>query len=196
MTAQSWEGGAAIGSGRASFTTNTTYNGYSRCEGIVIEGTANVTARSTANSSTTSSAYAGAAIGAGHCARVGNITISGGTVTATMSDYFAPGIGSGKTRSTCGNITINGGTVEATGGQKAAGIGTGYGAYGLVSTCGTITITTGVTQVKATMGYQGKHSIGAGGYNNNANQVSCGTVTIGGSTGQISTSPYTYTPGQ
>ena len=194
VTAQSWEGGAAIGSGRASFTTNTTYNGYSRCEGIVIEGTASVNATSTANSSNTSSSYAGAAIGAGHCAQVGSITISGGTVTAKMSDNFAPGIGSGKLRSTCGNITISGGTVEATGGKNAAGIGTGYGAYGLVSTCGTITITTGVTMVKATMGSGGKHSIGAGGYYNNTNQVSCGTVTIGGTTGQISTSPYTYPP--
>ena len=178
VTAQSWEGGAAIGSGRESFTNNTTYAAYSRCEGIIIEGTADVTARSTANNSSAANAYAGAAIGAGHCAQVGAITISGGTVTAKMSDYYAPGIGSGKSRSTCGNILINGGTVEATGGQKAAGIGTGYGAYGLVSTCGTITITTGVTEVIATMGYQGKHSIGAGGYYNNANQVSCGTVTI------------------
>lgn len=207
VTAQSWEGGAAIGSGRESFTTdnNYAYTAYSRCEGIIIEGTADVTARSTANNSSTTNAYAGAAIGAGHCAQVGAITISGGTVTAIMSDYYAPGIGSGKTRSTCGNITIKGGTVEATGGQKAAGIGTGYGAYKLVSTCGAITITTGVTKVKATMGYQGKHSIGAGGYYNNTNQVSCGTVTIGctldndgkpvgGTTGQISTSPYTYQP--
>ena len=199
VTAQSWEGGAAIGSGRVSiYQQNPTYDGYSRCEGIIIEGTADVTAKSTANSST-SNAYAGSAIGTGSAGQVGDIEIRGGTVKATMTDYGAPGIGAAKFRSTCGNITISGGTVEAKGGEKAAGIGTGRGLYKCLSTCGSITITTGVTSVKATMGNQGSRSIGrAGASNGNPYFCNCGTVTIGGTvySSGVTDSPYTYTPAQ
>ncbi len=63
----------------------------------------------------------------------GDITISGGKVTATSSGFGA-GIGGGSYVS-IGNITISGGKVTATGGNNSAGIGTGK--YG---TCGKIII--------------------------------------------------------
>ena len=126
-----------------------------------------------------------AGIGSGH-ARCGNITISGGTVKATGGSYGA-GIGSGNGNGEtqiCGDIVISGGTIEATGGSESAGIGSGSGGV-----CGTVTITSGVTSVKATKGNDAPNSIGRG-YSGK-----CGTVTIGGVEGAISTSPYTYQPG-
>ncbi len=138
----------------------------------------------------TSDAY-GAGIGAGDRADCGNITISGGTVNATGGEYGA-GIGGGRRgpgNGSCGNILISGGTVTATGGDKAAGIGGGRGYNAKTfSSCGTITITTGVTKVTATMGDGADNSIGAGYWG------TCGTVTIGGEEGAITTSPYTYEP--
>ena len=113
----------------------------------------------------------------------GTITISGGTVTATGGSNAA-GIGSGCDGS-CGIITISGGTVASTGGNSGAGIGTG-----VRGRCNDgITIANTVTKVTATKGDGSTYSIGAG-YNG-----SCGTVTIGGVTGAISISPYTYIPG-
>ena len=151
----------------------------------------------------TGSSYA-AGIGGANSSTCGSITISGGTVTATGGDWGA-GIGSGG--GTCGNITISGGTVTANGGNKGAGIGSvGGGTCGdiLISggtvtatggdngagigtgdggSCGDIKITTGVTKVTATKGS------GADGctLNSDGNPV-------GGTTGAISTSPYTYDP--
>ncbi|MBO6057989.1 MAG: hypothetical protein J6P64_07260 [Bacteroidales bacterium] len=131
----------------------------------------------------------GAGIGGAYNASWGNITISGGTVTATGGEHGA-GIGGGRRFTadvSCGNITISGGTVTATGGDDAAGIGGGRGNNNLYkSSCGTITITTGVTIVTATKGSGATNSIGAG------NVGTCGTVTIGGVEGAITTSPYTY----
>ena len=135
-----------------------------------------------------------AGIGGGGGGSCGYITISGGTVTATGGKNGA-GIGSGYMGS-CGNIKIEGGTVTATGGDYAAGIGGGKNN----KTCGTITITSGVTSVTATKGADAPNSIGAG-----AGEGTCGTVTIGctlnsdgspigGTTGAITTSPYTYDP--
>ena len=79
----------------------------------------------------------------------------------------AAGIGSGYS-SSCGNITISGGTVKATGGNNAAGIGTGDN-----GTCGSITITNGVKEVIAKKGTNADCSIGKGNGNS-----SCGKVTI------------------
>ena len=133
----------------------------------------------------------GAGIGGGDRADCGNITISGGTVTATGGGYGA-GIGGGRrgpNNGSCGNILISGGTVTATGGDKAAGIGGGRGYNAKTfSSCGTITITADVTKVTATMGDGAPNSIGAGYWG------TCGTVTIGGVEGAITTSPYTYDP--
>ena len=134
-----------------------------------------------------------AGIGGDFDATCGNITISGGTVTATGGEQAA-GIGGGRRgvsdASSCGNILISGGTVTATGGEEAAGIGGGRGnnSNNELSSCGTITITTGVTKVTATKGNDAPNSIGAGYYG------TCGTVTIGGNEGAITTSPYTYQP--
>ena len=131
-------------------------------------------------------------IGAGRNYTCRNITITGGTVIAkggnlTGSSNGGAGIGTAGTgNQTCGNILITGGTVEATGGYYAAGIGTAY-----LGRCGTITITDGVTQVTATKGDRASKSIGLA---RRAAQTSCGTVTIGGVTGQITNSPYTYQP--
>ena len=133
-----------------------------------------------------------AGIGGDFDATCGNITISGGTVTATGGKEAA-GIGGGRrgtSGNSCGNILISGGTVTATGGEQAAGIGGGRGnnSNNELSSCGTITITTGVTKVTATMGDGATNSIGAGYFG------TCGTVTIGGNEGAITTSPYTYQP--
>jgi hypothetical protein len=134
--------------------------------------------------------YGGAGIGGGQDANCGIITISGGTVTAT-GGQFAAGIGGGKRGFSgggqCGNITISGGTITAKGGEDAAGIGGGKGRNdSSKSSCGTITITSGVTSVTAKKGSDDAQSIGAGKFGD------CGTVTIGGVEGAITTSPYTY----
>jgi hypothetical protein len=68
----------------------------------------------------------GAGIGAGYNIDCGNITISGGIVTATGGSNAA-GIGGGYFASV-ENITISGGIVTATGGSHAAGIGAGNSA--------------------------------------------------------------------
>ena len=138
---------------------------------LTIKGTGKLTASSNGN---------GAGIGGGFSINCGNIIIEGGTITATGGQYAAA-IGSGGNGGSCGAITISGGTVTATGGLWAAGIGSGNNAG-----CGAITITSGVTSVTATKGASAPNSIGAGKYG------TCGTVTIGGVVGAISTSPYTY----
>ena len=137
---------------------------------LTIKGTGSLTASSNGQ---------GAGIGGGYGIACGNIIIEGGTITATGGSNAA-GIGSGSGVS-CSNITISGGTVTATGGSNAAGIGSGNN-----GDCGNIEITTDVTKVTATKGDGATNSIGKGrlGY--------CGTVTIGGVVGAISTSPYTY----
>ena len=135
----------------------------------------------------TATGSVGAGIGSGQGHSCAGITISGGTVVATCSSDGGAGIGSGRNGS-CGDITISGGTITAIGASGAAGIGTGI-AYDAAS-CGDITITADVTSVTATKGNYAPNSIGAGGGTNNT----CGTVTIGGVVGAISTSPYTYQP--
>lgn len=125
----------------------------------------------------------GAGIGSGSQSHCNAITISGGTITASSASSGA-GIGSGSSYASCGVINITGGTVEATGGTRAAGIGSGYPSC----SCGNINIESTVTKVKATKGQYADYSIGAG------VSSTCGTVTIGGNTGAITTSPYTYQP--
>ena len=148
-------------------------------------------------------------VGGGAYASCGNITINGGTVTATANlyyynsyNYVGAGIGSGyateNLTSSCGNITITGGTVVASSSDYAAAIGSGNLESGKLATCGNITIVDTVTRVTATKGSNATNSIGAG------TGGSCGTVTIGatwdsenetytgGTEGEITTSPYTY----
>ena len=182
---------AGIGSG---------YN--SSCGNIVISG---------GTIAATGGQYA-AGIGSGYSGSCGTVTISGGNVNAT-GGQSAAGIGSGYSSATCGAISINGGTVAATGGDNGAGIGTGYSSSsgaitisggtvtatgngrgagigtGYSGTCADgITIANTVTSVTATKGGSATNSIGAG------FSGTCGTVTIGGDVGAISTSPYTYEP--
>jgi uncharacterized repeat protein (TIGR02543 family) len=110
------------------------------------------------------------------------LTIRGSGTLIAGSKVNDAGIGSGYRN--CGNIVIEGGTIIATGGEGAAGIGSGKNA-----SCGNITITDGVTSVTATAGTGAPYSIGSG------SNSSVGTVTIGGVvTGSIPQSPFTYNP--
>ncbi len=139
----------------------------------------------------------GAGIGSGYNGGQragGNIVINGGVINAYGGNLGA-GIGSGG-RSKIGNITINGGTINAVGGSNSAGIGCGDtnksgSTLAGVSQCGDITIANTVTKVTAKKGSGAAHSIGKG---NNSGDAVCGTVTIGGTEGTISDSPYTYQP--
>ena len=126
-----------------------------------------------------------AGIGGAYVSNCGNIEITGGNITA-KGGVGAAGIGCGR-RANCGAINISGGTVIAEGGGDAAGIG-GGGPIDNNTQCGSITITSTVTSVTATHGTGAIYSIGAG------KNGTCGTVTIGNSTGAISINPYTYQP--
>lgn len=145
-----------------------------------------------------SGGYYAAGIGAGVGTTCGNITISGGAVTAN-GRFHAPGIGASdalfsEQSSICGNITIDGGTVNASGDTYAAGIGTGISYNAFVSQCGNITITTNVKSLRAEKGNNAPYSIGPGGKNGTF-LGTCGTITIGGvSENPIETSPYVYAP--
>ena len=104
-----------------------------------------------------------------------NITITGGTVTAT-GGWGGAGIGGGYYGSGK-NITIKGGTVTATGGDEGAGIGGGY-YYGNGEN---IKITDGT--VNATGGWGGAGIGGGGGYDGCSGKnitITGGTVTAGG----------------
>ncbi len=124
-------------------------------------------------------------IGGAYVSTCGDIEITGGNITA-QGGVGAAGIGGGR-GANCGAINISGGTIIATGGEDAAGIG-GGGPIDNYTHCDSITITSTVTSVTATKGGDAPNSIGAG------KDGTCGTVTIGNSTGAISTSPYTYQP--
>ena len=126
-----------------------------------------------------------AGIGGAYVSNCGNIEITGGNITA-KGGVGAAGIGCGR-GANCGAINIRGGTVIAEGGGDAAGIG-GGGPIDNNTQCCSITITSTVTSVTATHGTGAIYSIGAG------KNGTCGTVTIGNSTGAISINPYTYQP--
>ena len=80
---------------------------------------------------TATGGWGGAGIGGGYYGSGKNITIKGGTVTAT-GGWGGAGIGGGGSYDGCSgkNITIKGGTVTATGGDKGAGIGGGINGSG------------------------------------------------------------------
>lgn len=116
-----------------------------------------------------------AGIGSKWSSSCGNITISGGTVTAS-GDAYAAGIGSGHSSgSRCGIITISGGTVKANGGYGSAAIGSGYAG----STCSDIIISGGnITAI----GDVAAACIGSGSYGGK-----CGNITISGNETVITT---------
>jgi carbon monoxide dehydrogenase subunit G len=97
------------------------------------------------------------------------LTISGAGSLTATGGDFAAGIGSGK-NATCGAITISGGTVTASSGQYGAGIGSGFAD----SSCGNITISGGTVTASS-----GQYGAGIGsGYAGS----SCGNITISGGT--------------
>ena len=97
------------------------------------------------------------------------LTISGSGSLTATGGERAAGIGSGNYY-TCGDITIISGTVTATGGSDAAGIGTGSPGI-----CGNITIASTVTRVTAIKGQGAAYSIGK----NDGGSI-CRIITIGG----------------
>ena len=108
---------------------------------LTIQGTGSLDA------SSNSSESLGAGIGSGSYGTCGNITIKGGTVTAT-GGYYAAGIGGGS-NATCENITITSGVTKVTA-TKGSNAPNSIGA-GDEGTCGTVTIggteyASGVTQ--------------------------------------------------
>ena len=121
-----------------------------------------------AGSLTATGGFNSAGIGGGYLGDGKNITITGGTVTATGGSS-----GSGE------NITINGGEVTASGGDNwddcGAGIGGGNGGVGK-----NITITGGTVNV--TGGYGGGAGIGGGAEGGGGNNITIkgGTVTATG----------------
>ena len=68
----------------------------------------------------TGSQYTGAGIGGGYYGNGGTVTINGGTVVATGGSWYGAGIGGGE-YGAGGTVVINGGTVTATGGSSSAG---------------------------------------------------------------------------
>ncbi len=98
------------------------------------------------------------------------LTISGAGSLTATGGNFAAGIGSGYNGASCGHITITGGTVNASSSGDGAGIGSGSD----YSSCGAITISGGT--VNASSGDAGA-GIGSG-YSNS----SCGSITISGGT--------------
>ena len=96
------------------------------------------------------------------------LTINGTGTLTATGGNWAAGIGSGYDHATCGNITINGGTVVATSAKQGAGIGSGY----YFSSCGNITINGGTIVATST-----KEGAGIGsGFKNS----SCKNITISG----------------
>lgn len=137
----------------------------------------------------TATGGAGAAgIGGGAGGAGGEISISGGTVTANGGAYGA-GIGGGGGGGAGGTVTIKGGTVTANGGKNAAGIGGGNGGAG-----GTISINGGT--VTATGGSDdedfgaGSGIGGGGGGNGGTVNITGGTVTATGGSGSSQNPEY------
>ncbi|MGN1473482.1 MAG: beta strand repeat-containing protein, partial [Eubacteriales bacterium] len=113
----------------------------------------------------------GAGIGGGFEGSGGTISINGGIVTATSS-FCGAGIGGGY-YGTGGNITISGGEITAKGGIDGAGIGGGREASG-----GNITISGG--EITAKGGIDGA-GIGGGYYGTGVNiTISGGEITANG----------------
>ena len=218
-TSHSWAGITCSGDATiilASGSTNTIHGCNVDNAGIYIQ--TNYTLIIEGDGTLIAKSKNGAGIGGKYKTSCGNIIIKGGTITATSENYSAgigagdgsslkestcgditimggiinakggpcaAGIGSGQDYSTCGNILICGGTVNATGGTDAAGIGSGLGTNSVnkSSKCGDITIIGG--KITATRGSIAANTIGSG------VNGSCGTVTIAGVEGAITTSPYT-----
>ncbi len=167
-------------------STNTVKNDSER-EAVVKAGPAETTLTiSGVGAIDAQAAYDGAVyaavIGAQHYYTCGNITITGGSITASFykgNRSAAIGAGGCLTRpSKCGDITITGGTVIANSIHYGAGIGSGSSGVLVNSACGDITITGG--NVTATAGKYGA-GIGSGnGPSDTYYKSYCGNITITG----------------
>ena len=146
---------------------------------------------------TASSRY-GAAIGAGYSyyngiSKCGNISITGGNITATGEDLGA-GIGTGAAHSAncqslCGDIVITGGKIEVTTLNASnpwigAAIGTGFSSTNTAKTmCGNIKISGGLITTTTGSNTYGSYSaaIGTSGVSS-AGTSQCGDIIIEGGT--------------
>lgn len=155
-----WAGITCLGSATIVLEGANFVRGYMANPGIYVPDGYTLTICGTgslaASSSGSGAGIGGAAyVGSMDGLRCGNITIAGGSITATGGSYCA-GIGSGN--GACGTITLDGGTVVATGGEYAAGIGSGY-----KGSCSMVMIRDCIDSVKATAWQGGAASpIGAG----------------------------------
>ena len=110
------------GHNRASLEHNQTVDG----EGNVTSGKLTIQDENNDGSLNATSRGFGAGIGGGSV-KAGQVTITGGTITATSEDGAGIGGGQGNMGSNAGNadIEISGGTITAAGGDFSAGIGGG-----------------------------------------------------------------------
>lgn len=171
LTSTGYAGGAGIGGGETVSDGSAVGR---NCGNIVIQETPTIIATAGGTMS-----YA-AGIGGGYSGTCGDITISGGNITANGGVDGGAGIGGGM-YGTCGNIRIEGGTVKAYGGYNtgtssyAPGIGSGCGTTSYPASCGTITITSDIEGVWA---YRYKNGYACIGRSKGDSSSSCGTITI------------------
>ena len=125
----------------------------------------------------------GAGIGSGHAGNntntCGAITISGSAKVKAVGKTYAAGIGTGcgydaDKNCICGMISITGGTVEATGGDHAAGIGSG--SHGKFTSISIISDITSVTATKSNNFWN--VPIGKGNDDQDSGAVTFGTETM------------------
>ena len=108
----------------------------------------------------------------------GDVTISGGTVTATGGNSTS-NYGSGGDGIHSGSLTISGGTVTATGGGSTGS--NGLGGRGIYSVSGDVTISGGTVNAN---GGDGKDGSGGGIDSSGSVAISGGTVTANGGSGE------------
>ena len=108
----------------------------------------------------------------------GDVTISGGTVTATGGNSTS-NYGSGGDGIHSGSLTISGGTVTATGGGSTGS--NGLGGRGIYSVSGDVTISGGTVNAN---GGDGKDGSGGGIDSSGSVAISGGTVTAKGGSGE------------
>ena len=123
----------------------------------------------------------------------GNVTISGGTVTATGGNSTGS-YGSGGDGIHSGSLTISGGTVTATGGGSTGS--NGLGGRGICSDSGGVTISGGTVNAKG--GESGGSGDGGGGICSDSGGVTISggsTVTANGGNGISSSSGVTVSDG-
>ena len=165
LSANKWAGITCEGDATIILTGDNTVKGGDHSSGIYVPEGKTLTISGSGSLSATGDSHS-AGIGSSDGKSCGNITIEGGSITATSIN--GAGIG-GSQDASCGNITIGSGvtSITATGDSYNPGIGSGYGAD---VECGNITINGGVITATGIVG------IGSG------DKASCGNITINGGT--------------